>query len=939
MAIANPCPDPSRLRELLDGSIPEAEQAELTAHLETCESCQQTVEGLVAGRDSWIGAARQLGAGAAPLAPTLQSAMEHARHTPPPVEPATEFDAHVELPRDFLAPPDEPGHLGKLAHYEVFDVIGRGAMGIVLRAFDQKLHRVVAIKVMSPQLASSASARKRFIREGQAAAAVCHEHVVTIHAVEEAHGLPYLVMQFVGGVSLQDRLDANGPLELREILRIGMQTAEGLAAAHAQGLVHRDIKPSNILLENGVERVKITDFGLARAVDDASLTQTGVIAGTPQYMAPEQAHGTALDHRADLFSLGSVLYALCAGRAPFRSSTMMAVLKRVCEETPRPIREINPDIPEWLVAMIGKLHAKNPSDRFQSAKAVADLLGQYLAHLQRPDQVARPEPVTVPTSAQHSAGTARIPVAEEPRIARANLEAVTLQYRARMLVAGLMAGLAFGATVTGLTSPAESFLRFSFQLLPAVALFVLLMHAIARRLLTGHWRETLVGLLAIPAAPGTASDGFGHGYLGTRTALILIVSLLGSAACFAAPMWLPFVRSNRFAVAFLTASGWLLVAHAFFRSASALRKPPASKQRGSVDPAMAGAPPRQFTLQRAVMIAVIAVCAMIVLVPIGLAVIIGGAWLGYRGLAVPASTQVHIPAAFARAGSELPGLKVSAWDGSDVERSLLGRWIVVSQESRGAQVPDEARFQWLQFGSVGDTNRFAESSPSGQLTLARYIVERTLTGEQAAIAPADEDHLSKVVISDDGVVELRHGVFRIDGDTLSLCLASTELPSPESLHTDDANGAVLYVLKRDKPSEAKTAGDLRDSIAGTWSSNWGDATFEHEPVQNNAVVRVTGSLASGTTQTRMPFEGTFDPALGQVVLTFEKGFLPSLTGRGGLKLSSDGSELIGIYDLSLTSLHDTHPKLHWELKRKPKLPDVPASAAEEKGTNEVPVEK
>src|SRR6202035_236547 len=125
--------------------------------------------------------------------------------------------------------------------------------------------------------------------------------------------------------------------QLAEILRIGMQTASGLAAAHAQGLIHRDIKPANILLENGIERVKITDFGLARAADDASLTQSGVVAGTPQYMAPEQARGEALDGRADLFSLGSVLYAMATGRPPFRAETTMAVLRRVSEDAARPI--------------------------------------------------------------------------------------------------------------------------------------------------------------------------------------------------------------------------------------------------------------------------------------------------------------------------------------------------------------------------------------------------------------------------------------------------------------------------------------------------------------------------------------------------------------------------------------------------------------------------
>src|SRR5213078_302238 len=189
---------------------------------------------------------------------------------------------------------------------------------------------------------------KRFIREARAAAAVKNEHVVGIYEVQEDAQPPYLVMECIDGISLQDKLDKQGTLGVTEILRIGLQTAEGLAAAHKQGLVHRDIKPANILLENGVERVKITDFGLARAVDDASVTQSGVIAGTPMYMSPEQAGGEHLDHRSDLFSLGTVLYAMCTGRPPFRATGTMAVLKRICEETPRSIAEINPEIPAWL---------------------------------------------------------------------------------------------------------------------------------------------------------------------------------------------------------------------------------------------------------------------------------------------------------------------------------------------------------------------------------------------------------------------------------------------------------------------------------------------------------------------------------------------------------------------------------------------------------------
>src|SRR5262249_20747961 len=162
----------------------------------------------------------------------------------------------------------------------------------------------------------------------------------------------------------QEKLDAAGPLPVPEILRIGLQVAEGLAAAHRQGLIHRDIKPANILLENGVERVKITDFGLARAADDARLTRSGGIAGTPGYMSPEEAEGEKVDHRSDLFSFGSVLYALCTGRPPFRAETAMAVLRRVCDDVPRPIREINPAIPEWLAAVVARLQAKDPGQRF-----------------------------------------------------------------------------------------------------------------------------------------------------------------------------------------------------------------------------------------------------------------------------------------------------------------------------------------------------------------------------------------------------------------------------------------------------------------------------------------------------------------------------------------------------------------------------------------------
>jgi serine/threonine protein kinase len=172
-----------------------------------------------------------------------------------------------------------------------------------------------------------------------------------------------------------------------------MQTAAGLAAAHAQGLVHRDVKPSNILLEQGVERALLTDFGLARASDDASLTHTGYHPGTPQYMSPEQARGESVDARSDLFSLGSVMYTMCTGRPAFRADTNYGVLRRITDNEPRPIREINPAIPDWLEAIVARLHCKSPGNRLASADQVHDLLEHCLAHVQHPTSVPLPPAV------------------------------------------------------------------------------------------------------------------------------------------------------------------------------------------------------------------------------------------------------------------------------------------------------------------------------------------------------------------------------------------------------------------------------------------------------------------------------------------------------------------------------------------------------------------
>ena len=288
--------------------------------------------------------------------------------------------ADDEVPLGFLAPANRPDSLGRIGHYEVLQVLGKGGFGIVFRAFDDVLHRVVAVKVLAPQMAATSPARKRFLREARSSAQVRHENVVQVYEVGE-QPLPYIAMEFIPGETLQQRLDRTGPIDVVEVIRIGRQIAEGLAAAHATDLIHRDIKPANVMLEGGQLRVKITDFGLARAADDASISQSGIIAGTPMYMAPEQTRGETLDQRADLFSLGSVLYVMASGRPPFRANNTVAVLKRVAEDTPRPIREIIPETPQWLCDIIAKLHAKDPAERFQSAREVADVLADCEAQL------------------------------------------------------------------------------------------------------------------------------------------------------------------------------------------------------------------------------------------------------------------------------------------------------------------------------------------------------------------------------------------------------------------------------------------------------------------------------------------------------------------------------------------------------------------------------
>ncbi|MCA9009445.1 MAG: serine/threonine protein kinase [Planctomycetaceae bacterium] len=381
MTTKNPqtCLSAELLRQLSHDELSPAELKDVEDHVSDCERCRQLLEVPQSDRQ-WQDE----------IVPILRTPLESTHVVGDHDERGSEGESLESILR-LLGPTDDPRMLGRIGSYEVVGVIGRGGMGVVFKAYEGALNRFVAIKMLLPHLAVSGAARKRFAREGKAAAAVIDDNVMPIYSVAEWQGVPYLVTQYSRGTTLQKRIQDQGPQELKEILRIGMQTARGLAAAHAQGLVHRDVKPSNILLDGTVERALLTDFGLARAVDDASITRTGVIAGTPQYMSPEQARGGSVDARSDLFSLGCVLYFLCTGHPPFRADNSYAILRLITDEEPRSMREINPDVPEWLSSVVQKLMAKSDYRRYGSATEVAELLETCLAHVQQPTTVPLPE--------------------------------------------------------------------------------------------------------------------------------------------------------------------------------------------------------------------------------------------------------------------------------------------------------------------------------------------------------------------------------------------------------------------------------------------------------------------------------------------------------------------------------------------------------------------
>jgi serine/threonine protein kinase len=380
----NACPTSDRLLEMASGNVSTVQAEELVRHLDVCSDCNAAMAAAME-RDPLAKLARE--AGWPPvqvdheteqLSRRIADAFETRLNAVMETLDSSPVRHDAELDFSWLEPADSPDELGRLGNYIVFRLLGRGGMGAVFEAEDTRLQRREALKVMLPGVSADRSMKERFLREARSAAAVHHRHVVTIFEVGEAGRVPYLAMELLRGESLQDRLHRDGRLSPSHATDIASQVAEGLAAAHQQGLLHRDIKPGNIWLESSEPAdadqpviVKLLDFGLAKSMGTADgLTQSGVLVGTLKYLSPEQARGAKLDARSDLFSLGCMLYQMLSGSFPFEGSDSLSQLNALATAEPIAIRDRIPQIPDSLAKLIHRLLARNVDDRPVTAKEV-----------------------------------------------------------------------------------------------------------------------------------------------------------------------------------------------------------------------------------------------------------------------------------------------------------------------------------------------------------------------------------------------------------------------------------------------------------------------------------------------------------------------------------------------------------------------------------------
>jgi serine/threonine protein kinase len=409
--MAEGCPPRATLESFTAGSMAESERAAVEAHLARCLACAEELEQLTRAQlDRLVGQRGSRPALRPATSPVLDTVMRRAAEgegSAPRLDP--------ERVLTILDPPAAEGALGAFAGYDILEIAGRGGMGVVLKARDRTLDRVVAIKVMFPTSGADESFSDRFLDEARAVAAIHHDHVVTVHHAGMAKGLAYLVMPFHVEGTLEGHLARAPKLAPIEVARVGLQLARALVAMHARKILHRDIKPSNVLLEHGLKRVRLADFGLAQtrnvtteqfasgasrreetqsATEDSGHARSRLtpaatnfgkrtVAGTPHYMSPEQARGEPMDARSDLFGLGAVLFQMATGQTLYAGESSKEVLRAATRGGIKPVREVAPAVPAALAAIIDRLVARRPEDRFASAEEAAVELEQLVNSEQR----------------------------------------------------------------------------------------------------------------------------------------------------------------------------------------------------------------------------------------------------------------------------------------------------------------------------------------------------------------------------------------------------------------------------------------------------------------------------------------------------------------------------------------------------------------------------
>jgi serine/threonine protein kinase len=316
-----------------------------------------------------------------------------------PIEPG--------LPADSFMPAVHEDLSGRtLSHYQIVRPMGSGGMGVVYRATETRLERTVALKFLPPFLREDSASRERFIREARVIASIDHQNVCPVYEIEEADGFMFIAMACLEGTSLEEKI-RSGPIPVKQAIGVALQAAYGLQAAHGKGVVHRDIKPANLMLtgtEAGEPLVRILDFGVAQWTEKTVLTQEGLRIGTVLYMAPEQVAGSRVDQRADIWSLGVVLYQMLSGRVPFEGSTLRETLAAIAGPQPPDLTPIRQVAPPELVSIVRKMLEKEPAKRYQTASAlISDL--ETIRHVAAPGPIA---PIARGSARRRAAGIGAI---------------------------------------------------------------------------------------------------------------------------------------------------------------------------------------------------------------------------------------------------------------------------------------------------------------------------------------------------------------------------------------------------------------------------------------------------------------------------------------------------------------------------------------------------